>query len=134
MKFFFLYILPAFVLSTLASAQYISPTAGETISSTDPFNLTWVSGKYFKETSLNITVLFARSPFSSSLNGVVLVEGLVSNDPGIKTYSAELAPRYFYNDNETGAFDIIIIETYQAYGGANIATELYIQTVNLAGP
>ncbi|SJL17683.1 uncharacterized protein ARMOST_21243 [Armillaria ostoyae] len=153
MKFFFpLYILPALALSALVSAGvFVSPTAGQTISSTDvnilpfldffgvlafypmqPFNLTWTSGKYFKENSFNITVLLARSPFTSTLSGVTLVEGLVSPDAGIKTYSAELAPRYFYGDNETGTFDVVIIESYSAYGGANYATDLWIQTVNVA--
>ncbi|KAK0201447.1 hypothetical protein DFS33DRAFT_987147 [Desarmillaria ectypa] len=151
MKFFFpLYLLPVLVLSTLVSAGvFVSPTAGQTISSTDvsilpflvfflpfypiqPFNLTWVSGKYFKENSFNITVLFARSPFTSILSGVTLVEGLVSPDAGIKTYSAELAPRYFYGDNQTGTFDVVIIESYAAYGGANDATDVWIQTVNVA--
>ncbi|KAK0244682.1 hypothetical protein EDD85DRAFT_208201 [Armillaria nabsnona] len=134
MKFFFpLYILPALALSAFVSAGvFVSPTAGQTISSTDPFNLTWTSGKYFKENSFNITVLLARSPFTSTLSGVTLVEGLVSPDAGIKTYSAELVPRYFYGDNETGTFDVVIIESYSAYGGANYATDLWIQTVNVA--
>ncbi|KAK0460130.1 uncharacterized protein EV420DRAFT_1478659 [Desarmillaria tabescens] len=133
MKFSSLYILPALALSTLVSAGvFISPTPGQTISSTEAFNLTWTSGKYFKENSLNITVLLARSTFTSTLSGITLVEGLVSSDAGIKTYSAELAPRYFYGDNETGAFDVVIIESYAAYGGANDATDVWIQTVNVA--
>ncbi|KAK0477334.1 hypothetical protein IW261DRAFT_1566237 [Armillaria novae-zelandiae] len=134
MKFSFpLYILPALALSALVSAGvFVSPTAGQTISSTDQFNLTWTSGKYFQENSFNITVLLARSPFTSTLSGVTLVEGLVSPDAGIKTYSAELTPKYFYGDNETGTFDVVIIESYSAYGGANYATDLWIQTVNVA--
>ncbi|KAK0460129.1 uncharacterized protein EV420DRAFT_1535237, partial [Desarmillaria tabescens] len=134
MKFSF----PLLLISTLASftgvyaGTFLSPTPGQTISSTQPFNLTWTSDKYFKQTSYNITVLFSRSPFSSALGGATLVEGLVSPHYGIKTYSAELTPGFFYMDNRTGAFDVVIIESYSAYAGPQYATDLHnIQTVNV---
>ncbi|KAK0460150.1 uncharacterized protein EV420DRAFT_1478677 [Desarmillaria tabescens] len=111
--------------------SYISPTAGQTIYSTEPFNLTWVSGRYFEEESLNITVLLVHSPFTSTLNGITLVEGLVSPNAGVKTYSTELTPSYFYGDNETGTFDVVILETYLAYAHFNDATDVWIQTVNI---
>lgn len=120
------------------------------ISSFQPFNLTWTSDKYFKQNSFNISVLLSRSPFTSVLSGVTLIEGLVSPDYGIKTYSAELTPRFFYGDSRTGAFDVVIIESYSAYGvsneyqvllddcllihilqGPQYATDLWIQTVNI---
>ncbi|PBK95862.1 hypothetical protein ARMGADRAFT_1010770 [Armillaria gallica] len=126
-----LYILPALALSALASAQvFASPTPGQTLSSTEPFNLTWVSGTYFEENSLNITVLLTRSPFTSTLSGVILVQGLVSPDAGIKTYSAQLLPQYFYGANITGAFDVVILQTYLAYAHFNDAIDVYTQTVN----
>ncbi|SJL17708.1 uncharacterized protein ARMOST_21268 [Armillaria ostoyae] len=126
-----LYILPALALSALVSAQvFTSPTPGQTLSSTEPFNLTWVSGTYFEENSLNITVLLTRSPFASTLSGVMLVQGLVSPDAGIKTYSAQLLPQYFYGANITGAFDVVILQTYLAYAHFNDAIDVYIQTVN----
>ncbi|KAK0438562.1 hypothetical protein EV421DRAFT_1970674 [Armillaria borealis] len=148
MKFSFplLYILPALVLSALVSAGvFISPTPGQTLSSTEvnvlsssfagltlvqPFNLTWTSGKYFEENSVNITVLLAQSPFASTLSGVTLVQGLVSPDAGIVTYSAELLPQYFYGVNITGAFDVVILETYLAYSHINYAIDVWTQTVN----
>ncbi|PBK60188.1 hypothetical protein ARMSODRAFT_1090496 [Armillaria solidipes] len=126
-----LYILPTLALSALVSAQvFTSPTPGQTLSSTEPFNLTWVSGTYFEENSLNITVLLMRSPFASTLSGVTLVQGLVSPDAGIKTYSAQLLPQYFYGVNITGAFDVVILQTYLAYAHFNDAIDVYIQTVN----
>ncbi|PBK95885.1 hypothetical protein ARMGADRAFT_1010792 [Armillaria gallica] len=133
MKFFPpVFFLTAFVLFTRVSAgTFASPTAGQTISSTGPFNLTWTSDKYFKQNSFNISVLLSQSPFTSVLSGVTLIEGLVSPDYGIKTYSAELTPRFFYGDSRTGAFDVVIIEPYSAYGGPQYATDLWIQTVNI---
>ncbi|SJL17705.1 uncharacterized protein ARMOST_21265 [Armillaria ostoyae] len=132
MKFSFpLYILPALAFSALVSAGvFISPTPGQTLSSTEPFNLTWTSGKYFEENSVNITVLLAQSPFASTLSGVTLVQGLVSPDAGIVTYSAELLPQYFYGVNITGAFDVVILETYLAYSHINYAIDVWTQTVN----
>ncbi|KAK0201424.1 hypothetical protein DFS33DRAFT_1347233 [Desarmillaria ectypa] len=134
MKFSF----PLLFLSAVASfmgvsaGTFVSPTPGQTICSNEPFNLTWTSDKYFKQRSYNITVLFSRSPFNSVLGGATLVEGLVSPDYGIKTYSAELTPSFFYMDNRTGAFDVVIIESYSAYAGPQYATDLRnIQTVNV---
>ncbi|KAK0244680.1 hypothetical protein EDD85DRAFT_932716 [Armillaria nabsnona] len=152
MKFF----PPIFFLTAFASfmrvsaGTFASPIAGQTISSTEPFTLTWTSDKYFKQNSFNISVLLSRSPFTSVLSGVTLIEGLVSPDYGIKTYSAELTPRFFYGDSRTGAFDVVIIEPYSAYGvnneyqvlldncllmhilqGPQYATDLWIQTVNV---
>ncbi|KAK0477313.1 hypothetical protein IW261DRAFT_1609031 [Armillaria novae-zelandiae] len=130
-SFALLCTLPALVLSTLVSAGvFISPTTNQTLSSTSPFNLTWVSGKYFEENSVNITVLLARSPFASTLSGVTLVQGLVSPDAGILTYSAELLPQYFYGVDITGAYDVVILETYLAYSHLNYAIDVWTQTVN----
>ncbi|KAK0201446.1 hypothetical protein DFS33DRAFT_1347396 [Desarmillaria ectypa] len=135
MKFSF----PLLFLSAVASftgvsaGTFLSPTPGQTIRSTEPFNLTWTSDKYYKQNSYNITVLFTRSPFTSVLRGATLAEGLVSGPAyGIKTYSAELTPSFYYMDNMTGAFDVVIIEAYSAYAGPLYATDLRnIQTVNV---
>ncbi|KAF9046027.1 hypothetical protein BDZ89DRAFT_1127531 [Hymenopellis radicata] len=122
-----LYLLPAALLAS--AGVFNSPAAGSTISSTEPFNLTFTSGKYYKEQSESITVLLAPSPFTRT--GTTLVKDLAPSTVGIYVYYSDLTPSYFYGGNTTGLFDIVILETYSAYSGIP-ATDVWTQTVTIA--
>ncbi|KAK0201379.1 hypothetical protein DFS33DRAFT_980614 [Desarmillaria ectypa] len=116
MKFTTLFsLIPALAGTFVAAGTFNSPTSGQTICANEPFNLTWSSGRYFKESSISITVLLTEGEYSSSLEGTTLVKDLEPMTTGFYEYYSDLTPYFFYMSQRSGNFQIVVLETYTAY-------------------
>ncbi|KAF9075368.1 hypothetical protein BDP27DRAFT_1314879, partial [Rhodocollybia butyracea] len=126
------FILAVSTASVLAGT-FVSPAAFSTISSSAEFDFTWVSTRYFKESSQSISVLLAPNA-NFPLEGIVLVKDLIATAPGVgeagPTYSASLTPEFVASSSHTGDFVLVVIEDYFAYGG-NPAMSVEYQTITL---
>ncbi|KAJ7862825.1 hypothetical protein B0H13DRAFT_1899898 [Mycena leptocephala] len=83
-----------------------------------PFNLTFASQRYFKESSLKISVVTA--PIGGAFPGGAPVIDLAptsydSRDSAI--YSVMVNPITLYSGDPTGNHTVYVIETYSAFGG-----------------
>ncbi|KAK0477382.1 hypothetical protein IW261DRAFT_1566288 [Armillaria novae-zelandiae] len=118
MKFTTLFsLIPALAGTLVAAGTFNSPTSGQTISANEPFNLTWSSGRYFKENSISITVLLTEGEYASKLYGTTLVKDLQPTTTGLYKYYSDLTPSFFYGSERSGNFQIVVLETYTAYSG-----------------
>ncbi|KAK0244739.1 hypothetical protein EDD85DRAFT_210835 [Armillaria nabsnona] len=114
MKFTTLFsLIPALAGTFVAAGTFNSPTSGQTISANEPFNLTWTSGRYFKENSISITVLLTEGEYASKLYGTTLVKDLQP----MTHYHSDLTPSFLYGSERSGNFQIVVLETYTSYGG-----------------
>ncbi|KIK61285.1 hypothetical protein GYMLUDRAFT_261160 [Collybiopsis luxurians FD-317 M1] len=127
-------IVLAAAAARVSAGTFISPAAGSTISSSEPFNFTWVSGRYFKESSNSVTVLLSAN-WDSSQEGIILTQDLASTAPGIgesgPTYFAELTPGFVASSSHTGEFQLVVVENFNAFGGSPALSVQY-QTITLS--
>ncbi|KAJ3820570.1 hypothetical protein EV361DRAFT_937500 [Lentinula raphanica] len=130
----------AFVLAASAvyvsAGTFVSPATNSTISSSGTFNFTWISSRYFKESSQSISVLLQPAAnFPATLEGIVLAKDLAPIAPGVgeegPTYSTELTPEFVAESSQTGEFALIVIEDFTAFGG-NAAMSVEYEMINLA--
>ncbi|KAJ3746007.1 hypothetical protein DFH05DRAFT_1483350 [Lentinula detonsa] len=130
----------AFVLAVFAvsvsAGTFVSPTAGSTIPSSGTFNFTWISSRYFEESSQSISVLLQPTAnFPSTLEGIVLGRDLAPVAPGVgeegPTYYSQLTPEFVAESSHTGEFALIVIEDYTAFGG-NAGMSVEYETITLA--
>ncbi|KAJ3769591.1 hypothetical protein FB446DRAFT_747200 [Lentinula raphanica] len=114
----------------VSAGTFISPTNGSTISSSGTFNFTWVSGRYFKESSQSVSVLLG-----GNLEGIVLTKNLAPTSNGVgeqgPTYYAQLTPEFVASSSHTGEFQLTVIEDYTAYGGSPAMSVEY-ETITLS--
>lgn len=126
----------AATVACVSAGTFVSPTNGSTISSSgvsspiwtvsvktltvvhgvcQTFNFTWVSSRYFKESSRSVTVLLGEN-----LEGVVLAKNLASTAQGEgaegPTYHAQLTPQFVASSPPGGNYQVIVIEDYSSYG------------------
>ncbi|KAJ3914867.1 hypothetical protein F5877DRAFT_70332 [Lentinula edodes] len=105
----------AATVACVSAGTFVSPTNGSTISSSGTFNFTWVSSRYFKESSRSVTVLLGEN-----LEGVVLAKNLASTAQGEgaegPTYHAQLTPQFVASSPPGGNYQVIVIEDYSSYG------------------
>ncbi|KAJ3885355.1 hypothetical protein GG344DRAFT_70613 [Lentinula edodes] len=105
----------AATVACVSAGTFVSPTNGSTISSSGTFNFTWVSSRYFKESSRSVTVLLG-----GNLEGVVLAKNLASTAQGEgaegPTYHAQLTPEFVASSPPGGNYQVIVIEDYSSYG------------------
>jgi len=122
----------------VSAGTFVSPTAGSTVVEVDgAINVTWVSGRYFEESSQSISVLLEAVPVGTEtlteIDGVILATDLAPVAPGFgeegPTYSALLTPK-FSGSAPPGQFALIIVENYQAFGG-NAAIGVEYEMINL---
>ncbi|KAJ7723085.1 hypothetical protein B0H16DRAFT_1699113 [Mycena metata] len=97
----------------------ISPTPGQVLSATEPFNLTFASERYFKESSIKISVVTAPAGGSFPGGAPVLDLAPTSHSPVDTSaiYSVLVAPITLYEGPQTGNHTVYVIETYNAFGG-----------------
>ncbi|KAJ3863818.1 hypothetical protein EV359DRAFT_64493 [Lentinula novae-zelandiae] len=105
----------AATVACVSAGTFVSPTNGSTISPSGTFNFTWVSSRYFKESSRSVTVLLGEN-----LEGVVLAKNLASTAQGEgaegPTYHAQLTPEFVASSPPGGNYQVIVIEDYSSYG------------------
>ncbi|KAJ3875821.1 hypothetical protein F5051DRAFT_469708 [Lentinula edodes] len=105
----------AATVACVSAGTFVSPTNGSTISPSGTFNFTWVSSRYFKESSRSVTVLLG-----GNLEGVVLAKNLASTAQGEgaegPTYHAQLTPEFVASSPPGGNYQVIVIEDYSSYG------------------
>ncbi|KAJ7443186.1 hypothetical protein B0H11DRAFT_469286 [Mycena galericulata] len=120
MKFSTATLATLFAAATFAFGQVIvTPTPGQVLSASEPFNLTYASQRYFKESSVKISVVTA--PAAGTFPGGAPVLDLLptSHDPvdTAAIYSVQVNPITLYNGPQTGNHTVYVIETYNAFGG-----------------
>ncbi|KAJ7032882.1 hypothetical protein C8F04DRAFT_639491 [Mycena alexandri] len=97
----------------------ISPTPGQVLSASEPFNLTFASQRYFKESSIKISVVTA--PAGGAFPGGAPVLDLApTSHSSVDTsaiYSVLVTPITLYQGPATGNHTVYVIETYNAFGG-----------------
>src|ERR1700733_5536923 len=86
-----------------------------------PFNVTIAPNRYFKETTLNITIWFLRGwneTDISNIEGTVVGSNLSPNTNWFPSlaYSYSLNPKYLHPGPTAGAYSIIVLENYQGFG------------------
>ncbi|KAJ7776533.1 hypothetical protein DFH07DRAFT_798517 [Mycena maculata] len=109
-----------FTVAASAFAQtVISPTPGQVLSASEPFNLTYFSQRYFEESSIKISVVTAPADGSFPGGAPVLDLAPTSHSPvdSSAIYSTMVSPITLYNGPQTGNHTVYVIETYNAYGG-----------------
>ncbi|KAF8829368.1 hypothetical protein HHX47_DHR3000830 [Lentinula edodes] len=120
----------AATVACVSAGTFVSPTNGSTISSSGTFNFTWVSSRYFKESSRSVTVLLGEN-----LEGVVLAKNLASTAQGEgaegPTYHAQLTPQFVASSPPGGNYQVIVIEDYSSYGG-NPAMGIEYETITVS--
>ncbi|KAJ6550076.1 hypothetical protein B0H19DRAFT_1073964 [Mycena capillaripes] len=97
----------------------ISPTPGQVLSVNQPFNLTYASQRFFKETSLKISVVTAPNGGTFPGGAPVIDLAPTSFDPldTSAIYSILVSPITLNNGPTTGNHTVHVIETYNAFGG-----------------
>ncbi|KAK6969481.1 hypothetical protein R3P38DRAFT_2814305 [Favolaschia claudopus] len=109
-------------------AMIVSPTLGQVLPANTAFNLTYASQRYFKESSLKITVVTAG--VDGGFPAATPVQDLepTSYDPENTSanYYAEVFPITLYNGQATGNHTIYVIESYAAYGGSSAVQMLSV--------
>ncbi|KAJ3853259.1 hypothetical protein EV368DRAFT_81745 [Lentinula lateritia] len=121
---------------SVSAGTFISPAADSAISSSETFNFTWISSRYFEESSQSISVLLQPSAnFPATLEGIVLAKDLVPNSIGVgeegPTYYAQLTPKFVAESSQTGGFALIVVEDFTAFGG-NAAMSVEYEMITLA--
>ncbi|KAE9402921.1 hypothetical protein BT96DRAFT_917870, partial [Gymnopus androsaceus JB14] len=110
----------------VSAGTFVSPTAGSTVVEVDgAINVTWVSSRFFEESSQSISVLLEAVPAGTEtlteIDGLILATDLAPVALGFgeegPTYSALLTPRFEADSSMTGQFALIIVEDYTAFGG-----------------
>ncbi|KAJ6572796.1 hypothetical protein DFH09DRAFT_1312573 [Mycena vulgaris] len=101
------------------AAVVITPTPGQELSSSEPFNLTFASQRIFKESSNKIDVVI--SLIGGDFPGTAPVRDLVatSSDPrdGSAIYSVMVDPITLCCGGAAGNRTVYVIEDYNAFGG-----------------
>ncbi|KAF9074110.1 hypothetical protein BDP27DRAFT_1416434 [Rhodocollybia butyracea] len=129
--------LSAFILAvstaSVLAGTFVSPAASSTISSSAEFNFTWVSSRYFEESSQSVSVLLAPNA-NFPLEGIVLAKDLTPISSGVgesgPTYYAPLTPEFVASSSHTGDFVLVVVEDYTAYGG-NAGMSVEYETITL---
>ncbi|KAJ7089097.1 hypothetical protein C8R44DRAFT_958248 [Mycena epipterygia] len=97
----------------------VSPTPGQVIPLSQPFNLTYDSGRFFEENSVKIDVVI--SPADGSFPGSAPVEDLLPTSRSPADSSAIYSVLVDGNTRNlgpaTGNHTVYIIEKYVAFGG-----------------
>ncbi|KAF5393490.1 hypothetical protein D9757_000461 [Collybiopsis confluens] len=105
----------------VSAGTFVSPAPGSTIAHTESFNFTWVSSRYFKESSNSVTVLLGAN-WDFFNEGLVLAQDLAPVAPGEgesgPTYYGQLTPTFVASSSHTGQFQLVVVENYNAYGVA----------------
>ncbi|KAJ7504958.1 hypothetical protein B0H11DRAFT_1980001 [Mycena galericulata] len=118
MKFSIATLTTVFAAATSAFGQVIvSPTPGQVLSASEPFNLTYASGRYFEESSVKISVVTA--PAGGTFPGGAPVIDLLPTSYDSYTaavYSTLVSPITLYYGPQTGNHTVYVIEVYNAFG------------------
>ncbi|KAJ6518201.1 hypothetical protein C8R47DRAFT_1086302 [Mycena vitilis] len=112
----------AVVFTAVASAlaqTIVSPTPGQVLPAGEAFNLTYASGRYFKESSVKISVVTTPSGGAFPGGAPVLDLAPTGSDPRDTSaiYSVEIQAVNLYSSPATGNHTVYVIETYNAFGG-----------------
>ncbi|KAJ7450203.1 hypothetical protein FB451DRAFT_1286423 [Mycena latifolia] len=112
-------VLTAAISSSALAAVIITPTPGQLLSSSEPFNLTFASQRIFKESSNKIDVVI--SLIGGDFPGTLPVRDMVSNgqDPvdGSAIYSVMVDPITLCCGGAAGNRTVYVLEDYNAFGG-----------------
>ncbi|KAJ7676641.1 hypothetical protein DFH06DRAFT_1317263 [Mycena polygramma] len=109
-----------FAVTASAFAQTIvSPTPGQVLPAGQAFNLTFASQRYFKESSVKISVVTTPSGGAFPGGAPVLDLAPTSHSPTDSSaiYSVEVQAVNLYSSPATGNHTVYVIETYNAFGG-----------------
>ncbi|KAJ7090734.1 hypothetical protein B0H15DRAFT_930245 [Mycena belliarum] len=100
-------------------AAIVSPTAGQVLSASQPFNLTFASQRYFKESSNKIDVVISQT--DGSFPGALVVRDMLktSSDSrdGSSIYSVMVTPQALCCGGVEGNRTLYVLEDYNAFGG-----------------
>ncbi|KAJ6606950.1 hypothetical protein B0H10DRAFT_2439853 [Mycena sp. CBHHK59/15] len=101
------------------AAVIVTPTPGQVLPASEPFNLTFASQRYFKESSIKISVVTAPADGSFPGGAPVLDLAPTSQDPRDTSaiYSVMVEPITLYSGDASGNHTVYVIETYSAFGG-----------------
>ncbi|KAJ6530637.1 hypothetical protein B0H19DRAFT_1191678 [Mycena capillaripes] len=89
-------------ITSVVDQAIVSPTPGQVFPANEPFNLTYASHRYFKESSVKISVITA--PVGGTF-------------PGARFTPSWSSPSHFHYGDMTGNHTVYVIETYNAFGG-----------------